>query len=341
MLKPIKKIIKRIFQFIGILLIIIILSGLVFRLFGPEPHQPLGKLIKIDGIDLHINPSGIKNDRPTLIIEGGGGLSTEYYHWLNDGLKDSLRVVRYDRAGVGYSDLSKTSRDAETIAKELHKLLEESGESPPYILAGHSLGGPYIRVFTQLYPDEVVGLVFIDATHPEQVERFNAAPADSFRFKSAIWGINVAIFFADVGVFGLIENFTGPTFAGEGLPDEINKRTRDLLLNGKRLRGYKGEIKNYHDNLKLAYAANQFDSIPIRVFTAVEINKESYKERGIDPDKYLNQKIEAQKEYINISSNGKQILIDGNHQTIFTKKENADIINKEIINLIHEIENKD
>jgi pimeloyl-ACP methyl ester carboxylesterase len=337
--KLIKKIFKSVFLSIGLLLTLLILAGLAFRLFGPEPHKPLGRLVDAGGVKFHIHATGKKSTKPTLVIEGGAGSPTEYYHWLSEGLKDSLRVVRYDRTGVGYSELSDTPRDTETIANELHNLLEVAGESPPYILAGHSLGGPYIRVFTQLYPEEVVAMVLLDSTHPEQVERFNAAPKSSFRFKSVIWGLNVATFFADMGVLGLLESFIEPMFAGKGLPDEINNRTRDMLLNGKSLRAYTAEIKNYHAGLKRGQEANEFGSLPIRVFTAIEMNKESYRERGINPEKYLEELIEAQKEFTHLSSKGKQFLIDGNHQTIFTKKENADIICKEIIQLLQELEN--
>ncbi|KZS39018.1 hypothetical protein AWE51_10650 [Aquimarina aggregata] len=336
-MKIIMKIIKRFFLFISVSITLLVLAGLVFRLLGAEPNQPEGKLIAVDGVKFHINATGKKSNKPTLVIEGGGGLPTEYYHWLSEGLKDSLRVVRYDRSGVGYSELGNTPRDAETIAKELRKLLRNAGESPPYILAGHSIGGTYIRVLTKLYPNEVAAVVFIDATHPEQVERFNAAPVSSFRFKSVIWGLNVATFFADAGVLGLIESFTGPTFAGDGLPKEINNRMRDMLLNGKGLRGYKSELENYHSNLKLAKIINQFEALPIRVFTAIKIDKESYRERGINPQKYLNKFIKAQKEFIDLSCIGKQVLIDGNHQTIFTKKKNADIICREIVQLLKEL----
>lgn len=333
-MKTIKKVFRKIFLSVGLLLTLLILAGLMFRLLGPAPHKPKGELVKVGDIQMHINATGPKNNKPTLIIEAGTGLSTEYYHWLSEGLQDSMRVVRYDRAGVGYSELGESPRDAETIAKELHELLEKSGESPPYILAGHSFGGPYIRVFTKLYPDEVAGLVFIDSTHPEQVERMNAAPESSFRFKSVLWTLPIAIFFADTGVLGLLESFMDPLFAGEGLPEEMNDRTRDLLLNGKCLRGYKADLQKYHANLRRAKEANNFGAIPIRVFTAVEINRASYEERGIDPDVHLKKRINLQKEYTELSSNGKQFLIDGNHQSIFTRKENADIICAEILALL-------
>lgn len=337
MIKLLKKIFKRIFKFIGILIALIILAGLIFRTFGPETHQPMGKLVTIDGVDLHIHATGKKNDKPTVIIEGGASSSTEYFHWLSEGLKDSLRVVRYDRAGNGYSELRDSPRGAETIAKELHQLLDKSGESPPYILVGHSIGGPYIRVYTQLYPDEVEALVFIDSTHPEQVERLNAAPESSFRFKTTLFLLNASATLADLGVLGLFESFTGPLLAGDGLPDEINERTKDFLLNGKRTRAYKKEIESYHSALKRVNKANEFGTLPIRVFTAIEINEEAYRENGIDPENFLKEVISAQKEFTDLSSNGKQFLIDGNHQTIFTKKENADIINKEIIQLLEEL----
>lgn len=35
-------------------------------------------------------------------------------------------------------------------------------------MAGHSYGGLVARAFTDLYPDEVVGLVLVDASHPDQ-----------------------------------------------------------------------------------------------------------------------------------------------------------------------------
>lgn len=328
------KILKKLGLTIGIILTLLIISGLIFRVVGPKPHKPMGTLVDIGDHKLHVNATGEKNNKPTIIIEAGSGMSTEYYHWLSEGLQDSLRVVRYDRAGIGYSESSKTPRDLETIVHELHTLLEKTGESAPYILVGHSLGGSVIRVFAELYPDQVDAMIFIDPTHPEQVERLGAAPADSFRFKSAVWATQVATVLGDLGILGLLESFTGPVFAAEGLPDDINKRTQDFLLNGKCLRAYTKEIQNYHATLKRGGEANAFGMVPIRVFTAVEIHKDALKEDSIRAKQKRAKKIAAQQEFTQLSTNGKQFLIDGNHGTIFTKKENATIICNEIIQLL-------
>jgi pimeloyl-ACP methyl ester carboxylesterase len=58
-----------------------------------------------------------------------------------------------------------------TIAAELHTLLQRANIPEPYVLAGHSFGGLYVRVFAAQYPTEVAGLVLVDASHPDQFTR--------------------------------------------------------------------------------------------------------------------------------------------------------------------------
>jgi pimeloyl-ACP methyl ester carboxylesterase len=345
MMRIILKVLKWIGLSIASLLLLIIIAGLCFRLFNAKP-QPSGKLVDIGDFKLHINSTGEKNNKPTLVIEGGGGTATEYYHWLSEGLKDSIRVVRYDRAGIGYSEVSNTPRDPETIARELHTLLEKAGESPPYLLAGHSLGGPYIRVFTQLYPDEVTGMLLLDSTHPERVERIKSIPLkSSMKFKSMIWMYDFQSILGDMGIMMLYDKLMGPILQREmeGLPDEINHRTIEFLNDGKYIRTIGKEMEEYHATLKRAGKASDFGSLPIRVFPAAvggipdEIYQE-YLERGIDLREAQIVSMEMQEELVNLSTNSKLILMDGNHTSIFTKKENADIICKEIIQLLVELE---
>ena len=47
------------------------------------------------------------------------------------------------------------------------RLLDTAGEAGPFVIAGHSLGGSYARVFASTYPDEVVGAVFVDSFEPD------------------------------------------------------------------------------------------------------------------------------------------------------------------------------
>jgi pimeloyl-ACP methyl ester carboxylesterase len=85
------------------------------------------------------------------------------------------RVVAVDRAGLGWSDPGPKPRDAGQSARELHTALEKLGIRGPYVLAGHSYGGLAVRAFAALYRDEVVGMVLVDGSHPDQWVRMGVS----------------------------------------------------------------------------------------------------------------------------------------------------------------------
>jgi len=85
-------------------------------------------------------------------------------------VSEFAKVVAYDRAGDGLSDEGITPRDGRNIASELHAALVNAHAPPPYVLVGHSLGGPYARIFAGMYPKEVAGLVLVDPTQEEMME---------------------------------------------------------------------------------------------------------------------------------------------------------------------------
>lgn len=131
----------------------------------------------------------------------------------------------------------------------------------------------------------------------------------------------------------------------EGLPDEINKRTKDFLTDGKYIRAMGKEFEQFHITLERAGKTNDFGSLPIRIFTSTigEIPEKVYKEyleRGIDLRKTEIESMKMQEEFLDLSTDSKLTLIDGNHTSIFTKKENAAIICNEIIRLLGELERK-
>ncbi|HEX7295605.1 MAG TPA: alpha/beta hydrolase [Pyrinomonadaceae bacterium] len=106
---------------------------------------------------------------PAVIFEGGFGTGIVSWSTVQKEVSAFARTVSYDRAGIGQSDLGPKPRSAKQIATELHVALEKAGVKPPYVLVGHSFGGIYVRVFADMYPKEVVGMVLID---PSQ-ESFN------------------------------------------------------------------------------------------------------------------------------------------------------------------------
>jgi pimeloyl-ACP methyl ester carboxylesterase len=106
---------------------------------------------------------------PAVIFEGGFGTGIASWSTVQKDVAAFAQTVSYDRAGLGQSDPGPKPRSAKQIATELHAALEKSGVKPPYVMVGHSFGGIYVRVFADMYPKEVVGMVLID---PSQ-ESFN------------------------------------------------------------------------------------------------------------------------------------------------------------------------
>jgi pimeloyl-ACP methyl ester carboxylesterase len=60
------------------------------------------------------------------------------------------------------SDLVPQPRKAPGVVADLHALLHTAGVSGPFVLAGHSLGGFFVRLYASSYPGEVVGLILVD-----------------------------------------------------------------------------------------------------------------------------------------------------------------------------------
>jgi len=133
-------------------------------------HPMPGKLFYVGGLKMHIDCFGEGN--PVIIFESGLGDTYISYRKVQPQIAQFARACSYDRAGLGYSDSSRRPRDSKIMAAELHALLHAAGIAPPYILVGHSLGGYTVRLFASLYGNEVAGMVLVDASHPDQENRF-------------------------------------------------------------------------------------------------------------------------------------------------------------------------
>ncbi len=52
------------------------------------------------------------------------------------------------------------------LVGELHELLRAASVPKPYVLVGHSLGGLLVQLYGQTHPEQVAGIVFVDALSP-------------------------------------------------------------------------------------------------------------------------------------------------------------------------------
>jgi len=157
-----------------------LLSGLA--LYLPTRTQAFTR-VTVDGRSIRMlvaGPStslGAGRGGATVVFENGLGGPLENWGKVQPDVSRFARTVSYDRAGAGLSEDGPPPRDGRRIASELRSALRAAGIAPPYILVGASLGGPYIRIFAGMYPDDVAGLVLVDPTpDSKQIEGLASHP---------------------------------------------------------------------------------------------------------------------------------------------------------------------
>lgn len=165
---------RRILRVLLMCLLFLVVAGFLFENISETRDRRFnamaGRRFDVGGHKMHMDCTG--EGTPTVILNAG--LGDTYLSWrkVQPQIAKFVRVCSYDRAGLGYSDSSSRPRTSKDIAEELHALLQAAHVAPPYVLVGHSLGGYEVRLFASLYRNEVAGMVLVDASHPDQMNRF-------------------------------------------------------------------------------------------------------------------------------------------------------------------------
>lgn len=126
-----------------------------------------------DGRKLHYRMQG--TGTPTVVFESGMGFSGSYWGLVQPAVAKETTAVVYDRAGSGQSDWDDAERSLDRISDDLAQLLDTL--PGPFILVGHSWGGPIVRKLTTRRSHDVVGLVLVDQSDERDPDYF-------IRFKS-------------------------------------------------------------------------------------------------------------------------------------------------------------
>ncbi|MBT1703216.1 alpha/beta fold hydrolase [Chryseosolibacter indicus] len=125
------------------------------------------KFIDINHVKMAYKTFGLESRKegdPIIVFESGMGMGGGNFELLFPYLSKEVSGIVYDRNGLGESETDTTIVNDADVVKRLHTLLATLNIKPPYLLVGHSIGGPFIRLFTSFYPENTCGLVFIDPT---------------------------------------------------------------------------------------------------------------------------------------------------------------------------------
>ncbi|WP_434748059.1 alpha/beta fold hydrolase [Paenibacillus amylolyticus] len=112
-----------------------------------------------DGRKLHYMSKG--TGEVTVVFESGMGVSRSTWGLVVPAIAEHARTVVYDRAGAGRSDVDSSPRTLTRIAEDLNELLVALGKGP-FILVGHSWGGPIVRAAAATNLSRLRGIILID-----------------------------------------------------------------------------------------------------------------------------------------------------------------------------------
>ena len=260
--------VKRAFVWATIVVVGLALAGTIYQTAATEADQrsypPPGVLVNVDGYKMHIYCMG--KGSPTIILDTAGGGSSVDWALIQPKLAEQTRVCAYDRAGFGWSDPSPAPRTMAQQVNELHALLRGANEQGPYIYVGYSYGARVARVFAATYPNEVAGMVLMDAGILYDDPRYAAEPqtesnSEAEMFRAARW-------LAPFGVVRLARPLMG--FSTYDLPEEASLPSAAFAVTPQYFQSLLMQSDAMPTVLREEHEVTSLGDIPLLVLTATE-----------------------------------------------------------------------
>jgi pimeloyl-ACP methyl ester carboxylesterase len=276
-----------------------------------------GQLVDAGGYSLHLKCTGTGS--PTVVLQPGAGEMSSNHALLSQAVSAATRVCVYDRAGRGWSGPADTVQDATQISADLHTLLHNGNVPGPYVLAGHSFGGLYVQTFAANYPDEVAGMVLIDAT--------DRAPAPVTRPGAARGGYDllsrVTAVIAILGRVGAVRLYA-PLEDVDSLPPRPRDEIRANIADPGNLRSTLEEYIQANTSMEEAASLQDFAGKPLVVLTA-----------GIGNDAKHEG---SQNDLANLSTNSVHKTIDfASHEALVAEPDAAAITTQAILDVVSSV----
>jgi pimeloyl-ACP methyl ester carboxylesterase len=270
-----------------------------------------GQLIDVGVRRLYLSCTG--SGEPTVILEPGLGGTSAAWAWIEPAVAAHTRVCVYDRAGRGRSDPSSDPQDGDQIATDLHTLLDRAGVTGPLVMVGHSLGGLYVLDFSARYPQQVAGIVLLDATPSTAFTALPDYPA-IYELLTTLTGLLPGL--ARLGVTQLVNGL-----GDAELPAPARDQVRADLSTAEQARSERDEVAMVPTMMAQARAVTDLGSMPLYVLTAPVGAQAKW--------------LEPQTELAALSNNSVHLVVAGaDHQSLLDKQTAAAVSSQAITQVV-------
>jgi pimeloyl-ACP methyl ester carboxylesterase len=240
-------------------------------------HNPVpGSFYSVAGLPMHIDCSGTGS--PAVVMEAASSAPWSVWRKVQPELSQITQVCSYDRAGHGWSEPRKGARDAETIVRELHSLLDKAGVKRPFVLAGHSAGGLYVREYAREFPSDLAGVALIESSSPQQIDELPGFRAsyeeDKHDAKRELWEDRLRVWSGWERLLGQCK-VSAKDFPGwAGQYDAMACRTEYVDTD-------ESELNYFEESSKQAGRLMSFGRIPLLIITRDPNFREGMSQRGV------------------------------------------------------------
>ncbi|MEB2300251.1 alpha/beta hydrolase [Lysinibacillus xylanilyticus] len=280
----------------AILLLIITTSYIIHQNQLSKEDQlftPTGKMVEVNGHQMHVYIEGDGED--TLVFMSGGGTSSPVLDFksLYSLLSDKYKIVVVEKAGYGFSDITDTDRDIDTILQETREALLKSGVEGPYILFPHSMSGIEALYWAQVYPNEVKAIIGLDM----------AVPAAYKDYDINMPLVHISAFAANIGFTRWISGLSESDAIKYGtLTDKEKEMYKVIFYRRTATKNMINEVQHIKENAEKVGATGTLD-VPMLLFSSngqgTGWNEEAWNE--------------FQKGFISKHKNGTFIKLDCSH----------------------------
>src|SRR5215204_881020 len=308
--------------------------GAIYQVVATQIDQrtypPPGEMVDVGTHLMHINCVG--RGSPTVILESGlGNMSADWAN-IQPEVAKTTRVCSYDRAGTGWSEPGPTPRDPKQIAHELHTLLGKAGIDGPYVLVGQSFGGLYVRMYADLYPKEIAGMVLADSSHPDMWTRMPPEVAAALR--PPAWQMRAMAYLARLGVSRL----SGGNMSECGLPVRQCKEEQAYFATAQYLVTKRQEMYAPERDAQVRATGDLGDK-PLVVLTAGDHSRDFA--AGVSPaarTRFERTWHDLQSELAALSTDSNHRVVEGaGHSTLQTDREDAQVTSATIEQVVEAV----
>lgn len=265
---------KNLIRFIVILLVGAMAAGYLYENYVAKLHLDAyeGNTITVNQVTYNYQIVG--TGEYTVIVDGAAGETELSRKKLVDAFEGKARLFFYDRPGYGGTKGEyKTPKE---VAEDLHFIFRRFGWKMEFILVGEEYGSLVMQEYLHLYPDEVLGAVFLnpvgESIGSEEMVRYEDIHTASFPSKEGLGMFGIPRVLQNIGILDFFDYVD--------LPEEEKSFYANLRLSKDFMKVLKTEYQFMSSGERLPVKSMLLEDKPVALVTT-RLSEERYSQ-----DKY-------------------------------------------------------